>query len=174
MNGGGDGAHIIQRQNYAGRRLDMGCEDQGGFLAADRLDHLVDGGRRIRRRFAVIGGARLQHGAGRGDVAGLKDLRPTKAEPAVAQDETVLSCRKLSRDRFHPVGPAPRHNDHSRGVVDLLQSVGDVAHDALEGLRHVVQRTVGKDHGIFEKAVGVDVRPDAWHMRYSKDPGIAG
>jgi hypothetical protein len=41
-------------------------------------------------------------------------------------------------------------------AVNFFQSGGDVTQGRLKFLRHVVQRAVGINHGIFEQAVGID------------------
>jgi hypothetical protein len=45
----------------------------------------------------------------------------------------------------------------------LLQDRADVAHDALEFLRHVVERAVGVDDRVFKQAIGVDIGVQAGH-----------
>ena len=54
-------------------------------------------------------------------------------------------------------------------AVHMLEGCTDVAHDALEGLRHVVERAIGEDDRVLEQSVRVDVGKEAWHgeLRYA-------
>ena len=58
---------------------------------------------------------------------------------------------------------AARHDDGRRRSVDVFQHAGNVAHHALELLRHVVERAVGEDHRILEQTVGVDGGQQSGH-----------
>ena len=62
-----------------------------------------------------------------------------------------------------PKVPPPGTTTAGLRVVRLLQDARDVAHHALELLRHVVERAVGEDDRVFEQAVGVDVGEQAGH-----------
>jgi hypothetical protein len=55
------------------------------------------------------------------------------------------------------------HDDGRASLVNLLQHSGDVAHHALEFLRHVVDRAVREHHGIFEQAVRVNIGQQTGH-----------
>src|SRR5690606_3021038 len=109
--------------------------------------------RREGRLWPGPDGAGLEDYLFRRDVALLEDLRPAVAEPAVADHQAFLAGGELPRHRFHAVGATARHDDRRPGAVDLLQRPGDIPHDLLEGLRHVVERAVVEHHRIFEQAV---------------------
>ena len=99
----------------------------------------------VARQFAqdrkvLIGQApRLQHGVAGRDRAHLQDLRPAVAEPAVADHQGLFAGGELAGDRLHAEGAAAGHDGDRVRVIDLLQRRGQFAHDALEGLRHVVE-----------------------------------
>src|SRR4029079_1524625 len=94
--------------------------------------------------------ARLEHGSLRRDLACVEDLRPTVAEPAVAYDQASLAGGQLPRNRFHAKRPTARHHDSRVRVVDVLENARDVAHDALEALRHVIERAVRENDRVLE------------------------
>jgi hypothetical protein len=75
-----------------------------------------------------------------------------------------------------PKVPLPGHDDGRFGVVDLLQHARNVLHDALEALRHVVQRAVGVHHRVFEQAdrdrVGAAGQASVW--LFCVDPLVIG
>ena len=89
------------------------------------------------------------------DPPHLEDLRPAEAEPAVADDQAALVGRELPRDGLHPERAAARHDDGGARVVDRLHDPRDVAHDALEALRHVVEGPVRVDDRILEQTFGI-------------------
>jgi hypothetical protein len=117
---------------------------------------------RIAATTSAIGGganaddARLQHGLLRRNLPHLQNLRPAVAEPAVADDERLATGRELARHGLHAEAAAAGDDDRRACAVDLLQQAGNVAHHALELLRHVVQRAVGEDDRVLEQTVGID------------------
>ena len=152
-----DGAQVRVRENDSRRGLDVRREYHVRLRLADRGDRFVDRDGRERRVPRGARPARLQHGRFRGNRPGVEDLRPAIAEPAVAQNQALPARGELPRHRFHPVRAAAGDDDGGMRVVDVLQDAREIAHDALKALRHVVERAVGEDHRIFEKAVGIDV-----------------
>ncbi|OIQ89028.1 hypothetical protein GALL_291040 [mine drainage metagenome] len=157
-------AQIVVGQQHAGRGLDVRREDDTGTLAAHRVDHLVDRRRHERGLRAIALAARLQHRDLVAQAAGLDDLRPAVAEPAVAHDEHSLTLHELARDRFHREAAAARNDHRGGGTVGFAQHRREVAHHALEALRHVVQRAIRVDDGVFEKTVGVDIGQQGRHL----------
>ena len=95
-------------------------------------------------------------GTGR-DIAHFKNLGPAITKPAISNHQAIFIRRKLSGNSLHSIGTAARYNNNRFGVIDPLQRTGYTGHHALEGLGHVVQRTVGVYHGIFEQTVWVDI-----------------
>ena len=163
VRGVGHGAKVVVGQHHAGGGFDVRREHDRGPLGADRPHHFVDRGRRERLLRAGARAARLQYRAGRRDASHLEDLGPAEAEPSASNDEAGAIRGELPRHRFHAEGPAAGNDDGRAGPVGLLEHAGDVAHDALELPRHVVQRPVGVDDGELEQAVGIDVRKQAGH-----------
>src|SRR3954470_17696342 len=101
----------------------------------------------------------------RGNGSGVEDLRPAVGEQTVADDEASSARRQLSGDRLHGVGAATGNDRDGLRTVRRAQYVDDVLHDRDEAFRHVVQRAVGEDHRVLEKATGVDVRMRQVHGR---------
>ncbi len=152
-----DLANVIVRQHQARRRFDVRREDEVRTLTVDRSHHLFNGRRRESRLGARIHGPRLHHRLAGGNAARLEDLRPAKTEPAVADDQAAGSGGKLAGYGLHGEGSAAGHDDHLVRTVHLFKGGGDVAHDTLEGLRHVIERAVAKHDRVFEQPVRVDV-----------------
>ena len=97
-----------------------------------------------------------QHFGFRCDAALFEDLRPAVAEKAVAHNQAFFAACELARHRLH-AGRAGAGNDGGMlCAVNFFQGGGDVTQGRLKFLRHVVQRAVGINHGIFEQAVGID------------------
>jgi hypothetical protein len=142
---------------HPGRGLDVRREDHRGPLRLDAGNDLLQRGRREGRLRAVPGPARFVHRDVCCDAALFQDLRPAVAEPAVAYHQALLPAGELPRHRFHTVGASARHHGDRRGAVNRFQGGGNVLHDHLEGSGHMVQRSVGEDHGVFEQAFGVDI-----------------
>jgi hypothetical protein len=118
-------------------------------------------GERRLRAFADAAG--LEHRGRRRDPAHVEDLRPAEAEPAVAQHQAPSRPPANWRATASMAKVPPPGTTATASAGRPLQVAGDVAHDALEGLRHVVERAVGIDHRIFEQAVGIDVGQQAGH-----------
>ena len=159
----GNGADIIVRQDHAGSGFNVRRKDQVGSLGGDRRDNLFDRRRGEGGVGTVFDLAGFEYGVGRRDVAGLEDLRPAEAEPAVADDQAIPAGSELAGNRFHAKRAAARHDNDGGGVVDLAQGRRDVVHDTLELLRHMVHCAVGVDDRVFEQAFGIDVGQQAGH-----------
>jgi hypothetical protein len=153
----GHAAQVVVRQDDARRRFDVRGEHHVGPAFADGGDDLGEGRRREGRLAAILGRTRLQNSRLRGNLPGIENLRPAVAEPAVPYHQAFLVARELPGDCLHAEGAAAWHDDGRLRLVDALQHAGDVVHDALELLRHVIERAVGVDHGVFKEAVRVNV-----------------
>ena len=156
VHGVGDGAQVVVGQDHSRGGFDMGGENHLWLLRLDGRYHFVyrwrgEGG--LAAGFYRPGLQDLGFG---GDLAHLEDLRPAVAEPAVADHQAFFAGGQLPRHGFHAEGAAARHHGYGAGVVHLLQVAGDVAHDLLKGLRHVVEGAVGVDDRIFDQAIGID------------------
>ena len=113
---------------------------------------------------AVSLAPRLQHGDVVAQSARLDDLRPAEAEPAVAHDQHWLALHELARDSFHRETAAARHDHRGSRAVGFAQHRREVAHDALEALRHMVQRAIRVDDRVFKKTVGIDIGQQGRHL----------
>ena len=91
------------------------------------------------------------------DVAHFEDLGPAIAEPSIANDQAFFVCGKLSRYGFHAECATAGYDDDRAGAIHFFECGGDISHDALEGLRHVVERAVCIDHGVFQEFIGVTI-----------------
>src|SRR3546814_10310394 len=87
----------------------------------------------------------LEHRRAGGNAAHVEDLAPAIAEPAIADDQALLVRGELPRDRFHAEGAAAGHDNGAVSVVDLFQGSGDVFHDLLKGVRHMIYGAIGVD-----------------------------
>ena len=87
----------------------------------------------------------------------VKNLRPTVAEPPVADDQHFFASAKLAGYGFHAKRAAAGHQHGGMGLVHLFKDAGDARHHALKALGHVVEGAVGVDHRKFEQTVGVNV-----------------
>ena len=121
------------------------CRGEGGLHAAADL-------------------AGLEDSAFGGNVAHVENLCPAEAEPAVADDQTLAMRGELAGDGLHAEGAAAGNDGGGLGVIDFFQDARNVAHDALKALRHMVQRTVGIDHRIFEQAIGIGLGQQCRHV----------
>ena len=129
---GGDLDEVVVGEDDARGRLHVRREDNRGFLALDRLHHLVDV---VRRELGGGGVVRRlpAHDDGLGRDAGLlEDVGPPVGEVPVAQDEDFFAGGPLPGDCFHAVGARAGHDDGGCGVVRLLQRGVDVVHDLME------------------------------------------
>src|SRR5699024_192612 len=99
----------------------------------------------------------LEHGRLGGDVAGVEDLRPAEGEQTVAHDEHLLAGGDLAGHGLHRIAAAAGDDGGGLGVVGRAQDAVDVLHHGHELLRHVVQRSIGEDHRVFEQAVGINI-----------------
>ena len=141
----------------------MRGEDDGGLQLTDLLRHFLDGRRGEGGGGGVARAAGLHHLQMRGDFARLHDLRPAVGEPAVADHKRGFAMGELARHRLHREGAAAGDDGDAVRAVNLFQAGVDVAHGGLEPAAHVVERTVGEDDGIFQQAVGIDVRQKGVH-----------
>ncbi|MNS09884.1 hypothetical protein D3C72_413820 [compost metagenome] len=141
----------------------MGREDDFRFLRRDGCQHFVQRRRGVGGLATRLDRPGLEHRSGRRDVAHLQNLAPAITEPAVAYHQTLLAGSELPRHRFHAECAAARNHRHRLGVVDLFQGFGNVLHHALKGLRHVIERAVGVDHGILDQSLGIDARIELGH-----------
>ena len=142
-------------QHDACRCFNVGRKNHCRLFTKDGRNHLFDRGgckgclRLCRHR------ASLQHRHIMRDLAGLEDLRPAIAEPAIAQNETRLVLRKLTGHGFHTVGATARNNHGGIRLIHLFDHRRDVGNDLLELLRHVVERAVGIHDRKLEQAIRV-------------------
>ena len=97
-----------------------------------------------------------QHFGFRCDAALFEDLRPAVAEKAVAHNQAFFAACELACNRLHAGRAGAGHDGGILGAVNFLQGGGDVTQGRLKFLRHVVQRAVGINHGIFEQAVSIN------------------
>ena len=157
VGGLGNLADVVVRQEHPRGGLDVGSKHDSGLLALDRGDHVGDGGRRPGGLVlsAVRGG--LEHGRLRGDGSGVEDLRPAEGEQTVAHDQRLLAGGQLTGHGFHGVAAAAGDDGDAVGIVGRAQDPVDVLHHGHEPLRHVVERSVGEDHRVFEQAVWVNI-----------------
>ena len=119
MNAVGHGADKIIRHHHSSRRLDMGTEDNIRFLGTDALQNILQWIWRERRVGAVV---RLACGKNRGvacQIAGIHDLAPAIAEPAIADDQHACIIGKLAGNRLHAICSATRNNSHRRCAIGI-------------------------------------------------------
>ena len=90
-------------------------------------------------------------------VAHFKNLGPAIAEPSIANDETFFVCGKLSRYGFHAECAAAGYDNDRAGIIHFFECGGDISHDALKGLRHVVECAVCIDDRVFQEFVGIAI-----------------
>src|SRR5690606_26180844 len=90
-------------------------------------------------------------------------LAPAETEPAVTHHQAVLAGGELARHGLHAEGTATRHDDGGMRLVHALERAADIVHGTLEQARHVIDRSVGINHGIFKQTVGIDVGTQAGH-----------
>src|SRR5690554_1905160 len=157
MHGIGDLPHIVVGQHNAGCRFHV-CGEHDVRLACFNLGHDFVYGRWSEWRLAAcLYRSGLQHCGAGGDAAHLENLCPPIAEPSGSDHQAFFVGGKLPRDGFHAEGPAAGYNDGRLCAVYVLQGAGDISHDALEILRHMVDGTIGVDHRVFGQPVRVDV-----------------
>ena len=159
-----DGAQVIGRQDHARGGFHVGRKDHIGFFCQDVLDHFVDRAGRKGRLVGFALAARLEYYGLRGDGSHVENLCPAVAEPAVADYEAFFPGAKLAGHGFHAVAAAAGYHHGRLGVVDLFKSGGDLPHDALEALGHVVERAVGVDHRVLQKTIRVYVGQKSGHV----------
>src|SRR5690606_2338975 len=135
----GHTTQIIIGKQYARSSFNVSSKDQIRFFAAYGLDHFFYGWRSIRGLWARLYRAWLETYFFGRNLSGLNDLRTTIAEPAIADDDTPLSCSKLPGHRLHAKSTAAGHHNGGIGTIDGLQCAGDILHDVLKGGRHMVQ-----------------------------------
>ena len=142
----------------------MRCEDHVGFFN-DNLGHdLVQRDRRKRCLAALFDRLGFEDDFLGRNTAGVKNLRPAEAEPAIADYHTLLVIPELTGNGFHAVGTATGDDHHRMRVVDRLQRRRDVGHNPLKRLGHMIERAVGEDHGVFKQPVRVDIGIKCGHV----------
>ncbi len=156
MYGIGNRAQVVIRQNDTRGCFDVRGEYHIRLAGANLGDNLVNRRRGKRGLVAGIGFDRLEYGLAGRDACHLENLTPAIAEPAVTNDQTRLVLGKLARNGFHTIGATTGNHCHCVGVVHALERSGNVTHDLLEGLRHVIERAIGKDDRVFQQAFGID------------------
>ena len=171
MRGIGQRCDVIVRQDDAGGRLHMRGEDHIGLGIADAGGHFLDGRGSKGCRGTVAGLTRHADGLFGGEFAGFENLRPAVGEPAVAHDQHMRIAAELPCDRLHRVAAATGHKRHRLGLVDFFQHAGNIAHHALKGARHVVQRPVGENDRIFQQSIGIDGIEKSIHI-FSPELGL--
>ncbi len=159
----GHAAQVAVGQHHAGGSFDVRCKHHIWAFACNGGHDFFHRAWNPRRLLGVSDAAGHQdRGLGR-DVAHVKNLRPTVAEPAIADDQCFFVGGKLARHGFHAKRATAGHQNGRLGVVHLFQDGRDVAHHTLEALRHMVQRAVGVDHRKFKQALGIDLGQKAGH-----------
>ena len=132
MHGLGDFTHIIVGQDHAGRGLDVGRENNVWFFGLYRGNDLFDRHRRECRLATVFDRSGFQHDFFRRYPTGIENLRPTEAEPTVADDKAFFPGPKLARNRLHSVGAAARDQNNRMRVVNAFEGHGDIVHYTLK------------------------------------------
>ncbi len=136
----------------------MRCENHSGLHLGDAIADFVHRSRGEGCIFVIAQALGLHDDVFVRYVAHLKYLRPTKAEPAVANDQAPLVCGKLPRDCFHAIGAAARNDSNRIGLINLFHGGRYVVHDLLELSRHVIERSVGKNDRKLQQPIWVYVR----------------
>mmetsp|Transcript_17405 Transcript_17405/g.36462 ORF Transcript_17405/g.36462 Transcript_17405/m.36462 type:complete len:346 (-) Transcript_17405:255-1292(-) len=150
-------ADVVVGEDHAGGCLDVGGEEDCGAFFRDFFHDIVDGvgGVVHVRAVGVLGGDGLgfEDGVGGGygvaRAAHVEDFGPAEGEPAVADDHHVFVGSELAGYCFHAEGSRTRHDSNFVRIVSSLQQIVKVPHDLLKRFTHQVQRTIGKDDGIF-------------------------
>ena len=135
----------------------MWSEDDVWLFSLDRRYDFFDGGGAEGGLRAMFDRAGFQNGGFGCNFPHIQDLAPAKTEKTVANDQAVFAVGELAGYRFHTEGAAAGNDCDGLCFVNSFQGVGNIAHCALKRLRHVVERAVGEDHGVFQQSVGIDI-----------------
>ena len=115
----GHGADEIIRHHHPGRRFDMGAEDNIGLFGADALQDILQRVRCERRVGAVVGLACGEDGGVACQLAGLHDLAPAIAEPAIANHQHACVIGELAGNRLHAICSASGNNRHRGRAIGI-------------------------------------------------------
>ena len=100
----------------------MRAENNVRLLSADFRQDVIQRQRR-ERSIGFIGKlARRKNRCVAGQTAGIDDLAPAIAEPAIADHHHIRITDKLAGDRLHAIGAAAGHHRHRSRAIG-------VAHD---------------------------------------------
>ena len=159
------GLQIIVGQQDAAGGFDVRGKHDFGLFGVDGRHHFVDRAGCPRCLRAIALRARFaNHGSGaEAQAAGIKNLAPAVAKPAIAHDQHFFVIGKLARHGFHAKGAAARHQRGAVRAINLFECAQDVLHHADKALGHVVERAVGVDHRKFKQTVGIDIGQKSGH-----------
>ena len=122
------------RHHQASRGFHMRAADHIRLFRPDRGNNLVQRDRCKRCIACIFQLTGSQNRCRRRQTASLDNLRPAKAEPAIADHQHLGISRELARNRLHPVGATTRHHSHRGRPISGLHDPRNVAHHMTKGI----------------------------------------